>query len=122
MRRLPAYNEELVYEILKTVAGSETFFFKIRKEVLKALRKMEVYTFNKFISHESFLLKMFNTRRMLPGDSANIFYKENDFSNVLEYYMERALLKAISNCKEDSLPLTSEKQKEVQEKMQQRQR
>lgn len=95
-----------MYEILKTVAGSETFFFKIRKEVLKALRQMEVYTFNKFISHESFLLKMFNTRRMLPGDSANIFYKENDFSNVLEYYMERALLKAISNCKEESLVLT----------------
>lgn len=67
---------------------------------------MEVYTFNKFISHESFLLKMFNTRRMLSGDTTNILYKENDFSNVLEYFMERALLKAISKCKEEALMLT----------------
>lgn len=44
---------------------------------------MEIFTFNKFISHESFLLKMFNTNRMLPGDSINTFYKENDFSNIL---------------------------------------
>jgi hypothetical protein len=78
------------------VAGSENFFYKIRKEVLKTLRKMEVYTFNKFISHEMFLLKMFNTNRMLPGDSVNTFYRENDFSKILEYYMDRALLKAIS--------------------------
>lgn len=73
------YNEELVYEILKTVAGSENFFYKIRKEVLKALHKMEVYTFNKFLSNESFLLKMFNSKRMLPGDSVKPFYRENDF-------------------------------------------
>lgn len=62
------YNEEFVYEILKTVAGSENFFYKIRKEVLKTLRKMEVYTFNKFISHEQFLIKMFDINRKLPGD------------------------------------------------------
>ena len=74
---------------------------------------MEVYTFNKFISHESFLLKMFNTRRMLSGDTSNILYKENDFSNVLEYFMERALLKAISKCKEEALVLMQDKQKEV---------
>jgi hypothetical protein len=81
----------------------------VRKEVLKALKKMEIYTFNKFISHEMFLLKVFNTKRLLPGDAVNTFYRENDFSNILEYFMERALLTAISQCKEEKLVLTLEK-------------
>ena len=36
-RRLHSYNDELVYEILKTVANSQNYFFKVRKEVLKSL-------------------------------------------------------------------------------------
>lgn len=36
-RRLRSYNDELVYEILKTVANSQNYFFKVRKEVLKSL-------------------------------------------------------------------------------------
>jgi len=50
---------------------------------------------------------------MLPGDSVSTFYRENDFTNILEYYMELALLKAISKCKEEHLRLTPEKDKEV---------
>ena len=67
VRRLHAYNEDLVYEILKTVARSENYFYKVRKEVLKSLAKMEIYTFNKYISHEMFLMKLFNTGRLLEG-------------------------------------------------------
>ena len=42
------------------------------------------------------------------------FYKENDFSNILEYFMDRGLLKAISLCKEQRLILLPEKQREVE--------
>lgn len=78
---------------------------------------MEVYTFNKFLSNEAFLLKLFNNKRLLPGDSVKPFYRENDFSDILEYYLERALLKAISKSKEEDLTLTLDKSKEVQDKM-----
>jgi hypothetical protein len=53
-----------------------------------------------------FLLKLFNQNRLIAGSTiANSasemqFYKENDFSNILEYFMDRGLLKAISMCKE----------------------
>jgi len=45
VRRLPEYKEEFVYEVLKSVARSEGYFYKVRKEVLRSLKKMEVYTF-----------------------------------------------------------------------------
>jgi hypothetical protein len=68
-----------VYEILQAVARSENYFYKVRKEVLLSLKQMEIYTFNRFISHEMFLLKLFNKNKLLPGDSNAVFYKENDF-------------------------------------------
>ena len=37
VNQLHKYNSELVYEILKTVAKNENYFFKVRKCVLKAL-------------------------------------------------------------------------------------
>jgi hypothetical protein len=104
-RRLYKYNDELVYEILKTVANSQSFFYKVRKEVILSLQKMEIHTFNKFISHEMFLMKIYNTNHILSGDTLVEFYKENDFSNILEHFMDRYFLKAISKCKEEMLPL-----------------
>lgn len=67
-----------------------------------------------------FLLKLFNQNRLIAGSTiANSasemqFYKENDFSNILEYFMDRGLLKAISMCKEQRLILLPEKQREVE--------
>jgi hypothetical protein len=122
VRRLHVFNDELVYEILKTVSQSESYFFKVRKEVFKALGKMEVYTFNKFLSNEAYLLKLFNSKRMLPGDSIKPFYKENDFSNILEYYLDRSLLTAISKSKEEELPLSLDRSKEMSDRMMQRQK
>jgi len=45
VRRLPEFKEEFVYEVLKAVARSEAYFYKVRKEVLRSLKKMEIYTF-----------------------------------------------------------------------------
>jgi hypothetical protein len=37
---LAEFNDETVYEILKSVARNENYFVKVRKAVLKALGKM----------------------------------------------------------------------------------
>ena len=60
VRQLHKYNEDLVYEILKTVSRNENYFFKVRKEVLKTMHKMEISAINEHLSHEAFLLKCFN--------------------------------------------------------------
>ncbi len=62
---------------------------------------MEISSFNKFLSHEMFLMKLFNNKKLLPGSLT--YFKTNDFTNILEYYFERALLKAMSKCKEENL-------------------
>jgi hypothetical protein len=108
--------------VLKAVARSEGYFYKVRKEVLKSLKKMEVYTFQENLSHEHFLIKLFNKNRLVHDDSTGIFYKENDFSNVLEYYIERELFKAIGNCKEEHLKLAKDKLREILDKREQRKR
>lgn len=105
-----------MYEVLKAVARSEAYFYKVRKEVLKSLRKMEVYTFQENLSHEHFLIKFFNKNRLVHDASTGVFYKENDFSSVLEYYIERELFKAISYCKEEHLKLSKEKLREILDK------
>ena len=74
---------------------------------------MEVYTFQENLSHEYFLIKLFNKNRLLPSENGIIFYKENEFSNVLEYYIERELLKAISDCKEEKLKLKKDKLRQI---------
>ena len=121
VRRLPAYNEELVYEILKTVARSNNYFYKVRKEVLKALSQMEIFTFNKYISHEMFLMKLFNTGRLLEsGEQHAQFYRENNFANILEYFFSRGIITAISKCKEQRLVFVPQKAKEIQEQRENR--
>ena len=77
---------------------------------------MEIFTFSQYISHEMFLLKLFNQNRLIVSTSSSEmqFYKENDFSNILEYFMDRGLIKAISQCKEQRLILLPEKQREVE--------
>ena len=60
-----------------------------------------------------FLLKFFNRRNF---DEESGFYKPNNFENLLEYYMDKALIKALSKCKEHRLQLTSEKENELESK------
>jgi len=119
VRQLHKYNDDLVYEILKTVARNENYFFKVRKEVLKALSKMEITYINKYISHEMFLMNFFNSRNF---DDVTGFYKENKFNNLLEYYLDRSLLKAISRCKEEKLPLISASQKMLEKLVEEREK
>ena len=71
---------------------------------------MEISQFNKWLSHEAFLIRQFNKRNF---DELTGFYKENNFSNLLEYYLDRSLLKAISKCKEEKLTLKPEKHLEL---------
>ena len=105
VRQLHKFNEDFVYEILKTVSKSENYFFKVRKEVLKAMQRMEISVFNEYLSHEAFLIKIFKERRF---DEVTGFYRENNFSNLLQYYLDRSVLKHVSKCKEEKLVLTAE--------------
>jgi len=117
VNQLHKYNSELVYEILKTVSKNENYFFKVRKCVLQAMQKMEVSQINKWLSHEAFLIRAFNKKNF---DEETSFYKVNNFTNLLEYYLDRSMIKAISKCKEEKLKLKAEKELELQELRRQR--
>lgn len=67
-----------------------------------------------------FLINLFNKNRILSDESNAIFYKENNFTNVLQYFVEREIIKAISRCKNEEFILKQDKKKEVSEKMEQR--
>jgi len=102
----------LVYDILKAVSRNENYFYKVRKEVLKTMHKMEISVFNKYLSHEAFLLRCFNQKNF---DEATGFYRENNFMNLLQYYLDRGVLKHISKCKEEKLSLTEAGQKRLED-------
>lgn len=72
---------------------------------------------NKWLSHEAYLLRVFNKKKYDEGVG---FYKANNFTNLLEYYFDRSILKAISKCKEDKLKLRADKDLELQELRKQR--
>ena len=112
VQQLHKYKEELVYMILRAVSSNENFFFKVRKQVLKALHKMEISSFHKHLSHEAFLIKCFNKRNF---DEVTNFYKENNFTNLLQYYFDRSLLKWISKCKEERFKLTEQAELELED-------
>lgn len=119
MEALSEFNDETVYEILKSVARNENYFVKVRKAVLKALGKMQISDFNEHISHEMFLLKFFDKRNF---DETSGFYRPNNFQSILEYLMDKSLVKAIAKCKEQKLKLNSEKEKEIQQYRESRQK
>ena len=97
-KELCNYNEEFVYEILEAVAKNPKFFFKVRKHALRSLEVIQVSAINKFLSHEkSFLIEYYNQRNFSEKIG---FYKSNDFSNVLEYYINTYLLRSIAKSKE----------------------
>jgi hypothetical protein len=86
-----------VYKILQSVSTNEVYYFKVRKMALKYLQLMLTSEFNKFMSHEKFLIKIFKQRNF---DENIGFYKSNDFSKVMEYFFDKYLLKTLSKCKE----------------------
>jgi len=86
-----------VYKILQSVSTNEVYYFKVRKMALKYLQKMQTSQFNQHLSHEKFLIKIFNQRNF---DENIGFYKSNDFSKVMEYFFDKYLLKTLSKCKE----------------------
>lgn len=57
---LKKYNTEAAYEALKHVILNKEYFFKIRQQALKAITEMNTKEFNKFLSTEKFLIKIFN--------------------------------------------------------------
>ena len=66
---------------------------------------MQTSQFNKYLSHEKFLVKTFNIRNF---DAKIGFYKSNDFSKILEYYFDKYILKVVAKCKEQPLKLREE--------------
>lgn len=83
----------------------ENYFFKVRKLALKYLQRMLTSQFNEYLSHEKFLIKVFNQRNF---DSAIGFYRSNDFSRVLEYPFDKQLLRTLARCKEMRLHIQSQ--------------
>ena len=67
------------------------------------MHKMEISVFNKYLKHEMFLLKCYNLKNF---DEVTGFYRENNFQNLLQYYLDRSILKYISKSKEEKLALT----------------
>ena len=68
--------------------------------MLKALKKMEISAFNQFLSHEANLIRFFNRRNFNEKIG---FQKANHFGDILEYFLNKSLIKAISKCKEEKL-------------------
>jgi hypothetical protein len=66
---------------------------------------MQTSQFNQYLSHEKFLIKIFNQRNF---DENIGFYKSNDFSKVMEYFFDKYLLKTLSKCKEIPLAIRDE--------------
>lgn len=73
---------------------------------------MKISEFAKFLRHEMFLIKLFNNRNF---DEAIGFVKPNNFSSLLEYYMDKSILKAMSKCKETKLNLREDVIKQLKE-------
>lgn len=102
-KELRNYNDEFVYEILKSVVKNEKYFFKVRKHALRSLQAINVSEFGQFLSHEkSFLVQYFNQRNF--NDKIG-FYRSNDFKNILEYYINTYLIQAVAKSKERKLML-----------------
>ena len=76
------------------------------------MHKMEISVFNKWLSHEAFLLKCFNQKNY---DEVTGFYRENNFQNLLQYWIDRSVLKHISKSKEEKLVLTESSQAKLEE-------
>jgi len=102
-KELKNYNDEFVYEILKSIVKNEKYFFKVRKHALRALQEINVRGFGEFLSHEkSFLINYFNHRNFNEKIG---FYRSNDFRNVLEYYVNTYLIRALAKSKERKLAI-----------------
>lgn len=71
------------------------------------MHKMEIQIFQKYLSHEAFLLRCFNEKNF---DEVSGFYRENNFTNLLQYYLDRSVLKYISKSKEEQLVLSVQSQ------------
>jgi len=109
-KALRRYHEEFVYEVLKSVAKNEKFFFKVRKQALRSLEAIQVSVFSQFLSHEkSFLVNYFNSRNFNEKIG---FYRSNDFKNVLEYFINTYMLKSLAKSKEQKLPVVEDLQQQ----------
>ncbi len=53
-------HQQFIYKILQSVSTNEGYFFKVRKMALKYMQKMQTSQFNEFLSHEKFLIKIYN--------------------------------------------------------------
>lgn len=76
------------------------------------MHKMEISVFNKYLSHEAFLLRCFNQKNF---DEVTGFYRENNFQNLLQYYLDRSVLKHICKSKEEKLVLSAASNKRLED-------
>lgn len=102
-KELSNYHDKFVYNILQQVAMNEKYFYKVRKYALRALQEINVRAFESYLSHEKmFLILNYNQRNFNEKIG---YYRSNDFSNVLEYYVNMYMLRCIAKSKEKEMPL-----------------
>jgi len=56
IRELANYHDEYVYELLKSIAKNDKYFFKVRKHAIRSLQAINVAAFREHLSHEKFFL------------------------------------------------------------------
>lgn len=82
------------------------YFFKVRKEALKAYRAIQA---GGLFEKDSYLMKTYDQRNF---NDLIKFYKPNKFDKVLEYYIDKYILKFLSKFKGHKLTLKAEHQEE----------
>ena len=101
IRELANYHDEYVYELLKSIAKNEKYFFKVRKHAIRSLQAINVAAFREHLSHEKFfLIKTFQGRYF---NDRTGFYVHNNFANVIDYYMRNYLLDGLCASRESKL-------------------
>lgn len=102
-KELKNYDDKFVYNILQQIAMNEKYFFKVRKHALRSLQEINVRTFDNYLSHEkTFLVFYFNQRNYNEKIG---YYRSNEFTNMLEYYVNTYMIRALAKSKEKELPL-----------------
>ena len=91
---LKAFKTEQAYDALKHVIQNKEYFYKIRKEAVKAITEMKTKDFQKYLSTEKLLIKIYNEY----DEKGYPKYKDN----LIRYFIDKTIVKYVSQLRESS--------------------
>lgn len=109
IHKLKKIDSEAAYECLKYVIETDEFFYKIRQEALYAISQMNTRAFNKYLSTERFLMKVFSEYD--DGFSKTVFNNSvgrQDLkyrTSAIRYLFDQTLLEVVSQQSNSSYKL-----------------